>query len=294
MADLKFKANIYGVDAGYYRGEDFIQQDVSLFSRAIAKAVSDSLKTAIIDIGGSRRRFEEYDQNGPLHFLNFVTFRHPGPGRAGVGVPVSPMILGPDEDYAHETAALYDADNATIFIETGRPGMAAGAIAEFFTLHAPANYTFRLTPKMDPSAAARARRQVQIRKLIMRVDVKSGASADQLSRVGMGASIAHEIGGHLLDVEIGVGRQRKSSMDPGRVFGFIDDLLGRSKDGDVEFVQELKVGGREHEDEEVEVIDLFQHREKRETTLPVDPNERKVLHTNRWAALAGFRNAYFR
>lgn len=50
--------------------------------------------------------------------------------------------------------------------------------------------------------------------------------------------------------------------------------------------------GREHDDDQIEAIDLLQHREKRETMLQVDDQTRKVPHGERWDALLKMRQEF--
>lgn len=82
---------------------------------------------------------------------------------------------------------------------------------------------------------------------------------------------------------------REKSLPPGRLWRAADSLLDLS---DSKNVLELRIDGREFDEDSFKVIDLIQHREKRTRQLQVDDIERKVPHPDRWKALTDIRKKF--
>ena len=75
----------------------------------------------------------------------------------------------------------------------------------------------------------------------------------------------------------------------GGVWQTINSILGSD---DNNSITQLRVYGREHDDDELEIIDLIQHRERRERMLPVDDIERNIPYGERWNALLEVRQEF--
>lgn len=136
---------------------------------------------------------------------------------------------------------------------------------------------------MDDEAATRARRQQTIRGLVIRVARGPVTRIDHDAGIGAIKAFADDFDAGTIDIEIKAQREKGRTLSFRRVWQTIMPYLGNE---DTHNITQLKLKGREHDDDPIEVIDLIQHREKRERQLQVDPQTRKVPHTDRWNALA--------
>ncbi len=272
MWERRFRVNIYDVR---HEGQDPIP-----FEKAISIACKKSLRRRGRDENEKHHRLENHKQKTDRFLLNFVTLDFPGPGRAKREGPVSPFGLDEDESYTHETAILYDIDNRLAFIESKKVGMGYGAIARYFTDFAGLGTAYQLIPRLDPDAATRARKKRLIRGMQMRVGL-GPITRDHANTPSPIVAFGNAFGASFVDVEIKIegGKHKSLSLDR------ISEFLRRETDYEKLGIQQLKVNGKESEEESLELIDLLQHPEKRDRNLPVDPVERKILHEYRWGAL---------
>jgi len=155
-----------------------------------------------------------------------------------------------------------------LFLETERGGMAAGATAKYFAGFVGRSMAYGMIPVVDPDAAARARQCRQIQKVEIRVDLGLVGAPDRQAEWAPIVAFGEEFGAGVVDIAVNVG--------PDRVGGLVLD----------------RVNARHNEDDPIELIDLLQHRERRECTLPVDPETRKIPIDARWAALRGIHADY--
>ena len=236
------------------------------------------------------RRLEHYRNTKNYTLLNFATFNYPGPGRVAADSPVAPIGLAGGEHFSQETAMLFDNEAGLVFLEAGRGGMGPGAVASYFEGFIREG-AYALVPRLDPEAAAKARRMHQFRKIRMRVSVGLFAPEDRQHGVGMLETFAESLEGKFIDVVVSVGPERKRTMIPQAIQNLVNEALGAHDEGRV---SKLLLQGRDHEDESPEWIDLIQHRERRTRELLVDPARRWVVHEARWDALVQIREDYLR
>ena len=114
-------------------------------------------------------------------------------------------------------------------------------------------------------------------------------AADHEAGTGAIKAFADGYGASSINVDIKAGRGKGNSLRINSVWSTINSLLGRI---DETAITQLKVKGREHDDNPYEIIDLLQHREKRDRMLPVDQVTRRVYHTARWNALIEIRRDF--
>lgn len=283
MPEKRFRVNIY--DVGFSEG---LSSGIS-FRTAVDNAIAQPLDRRYREANEKGRRLEHYERRNSIYLLNFVTFEFAGPGRSGPITPAQHIGLNADESFAHETAMLYDPDADLAFVESTQVGMGPGAIASYFEAFAGERTEYQLIPRLDDDAAARARSHQTIRNLSIRVGMGPVTSADHAANMGVLKAFGEGFGAGQIDIEIKSLRERNHSLGLGRVWEAVNAILGSGGD---HTVTQLKVTGREHDDEGYEVIDLFQHREKRERMLSVDSITRKVDHTLRWNALTEIRHGF--
>ena len=283
MAEKPFKVSVFQVDVPENAPSGQLAFDV-----AIGQACNIPRARREKPVNLKDRRLERYSLNGDIYLLNFTTFEYPGPGRVQGGAPATPVGLASNEFFANETAMLYDAERKLAFIESARGGMGAGAIAKYFAEFSGRGAAYDMMPMLDPDAAARARRCRQFRRVEMRVAPGPTSALDRESGVGAIEAFGDGFGAEAIDVVLRVGRERSASLLLNRVQRLLNSLSG----DEAASIERLSVYGRENEDDPLEVIDLLQHREKRERMLPVDSTSRSVLHHRRWSALEGIRREF--
>ena len=283
MPDKRFRVNIY--DVGFPEG---ITSGIP-FSTAVDNAIAQSLEMRYQVANEKGRRLEHDGHRDGVYLLNFLTFEYAGPGRSRPVMPAELIDLDPDEYFTHDTAMLYDPETALAFVESTLGGMGPGAIASYFEGFAGEGTEYQLIPRLDDEAAARARRHRTIRNLSIRIGMGPVTDADRAADMGAIKAFGQEFDAGQIDISIKSLREKNHSLLPGRIWRAINAFLDSGGD---HTVTQLKVTGREHDDEGYEVIDLLQHREKRERMLSVDPTTRKVSHTVRWDALMSIRQGF--
>ncbi len=284
MPDKSFNVNIYDLDP-----PDPYGPAQTPFDTAIQGACAQPLGDRYLIVSEKGRRLEHHDRWEGYYLLNFVTFEFAGPGRSAPETQAVPMGLQPDESFAHETAVLYDPETMLVFAESARGGMGPGAIASYFGRFANRQTDYQLIPRLDDEAGKRARRHQTIRSMTMRVAIGPVTEKDREAGIGVIKSFGDDYGAELVDIEIKASRARGRTLSLGNIWRTANSILNSS---DTNNVAQLKIKGREHDDDPLETIDLLQHRERRERSLKVDDVSRKVPHELRWENLISIRQEF--
>ena len=283
MPEKPFKTNIYEVKLP----NDFHYQ--TPFRVAIDNTLTKPLGWRYMEIKGKGYRLENTDQKEGCYLLDFVSFEFYGPGRSDRDTAAVRIDLGPDEDFIHRTAMLYDPNLDIAIVESTRTGMRNGAIAQYFRAFSQPRTEYLLIPKLDDDAATRARRHQIVRSLIMRVAIGPATKADRDAGIGVIKGFGEEYDAGTIDIEIKAQQENGRTLSLGGIWNTVDSILGSDDDNGV---SQLKMYGKEHDDDEFEIIDLIQHRERRERMLPVDDVERTVPYEERWNALLEVRQEF--
>ena len=280
MPDRVFRANIYDLQPeGPPDGRPPTGFE-DVMSRVSSLPLGDREKT----INQKIRRMEDYDVRNGLHFANLLAFEYGGHGRVRSDRPKQDIALAEDEYFAPETALLYDPVNNLLFLESSTV-TGASTLAKYFALFAPVQTSYRLVPRLDEHAAARARRFQSIRSIDVDVAIGPPTMFDRDSGLGAVQAFAREFDGKGMTLSIKAGRARRSSLFGERFRNAISELLDSGNDLEKIDVRGFKARGSVDADGELEVIDLLQHRERRARPLPIDPERRCVSHELRWSAL---------
>ena len=285
MPTKQFRINIFDVELEH-SGTDQPTEIQEAMANCIRQSVADREES----ISGKVRRLESYRTQNGLFLINFVTFEYSGPGRVRRQQPIRPIILDADESFAPETAMLYDTATKLAFVESSVGSMGPGSIVRYFEQFANKGSEYIMSPRADHNAGARARRYQTIRNLKMRIalgpitDMDRAAGIDPLKAFGTG------YGGGNIDIEIKSERPRGRSLIPGQVQELIAHFTGGQRD--IPHITQLQVTGRENDDDPMEIIDLIQHREKRQIMLEIDATTRRVSHLARWDALLNARHVF--
>ena len=284
MPEKPFRVNVYEVQ---------LPEDAdgasSTFENAITLACKASIDERLKELDGKYRRLEHCDLSGEYLLLNFITLAFDGPGRSTPQSPAVPINLEADENFSHESAMLYDPAKDLVFLESGQGGMGSGTVAKYFREFAGHREDYLLIPKLDAEASARARNHQVIRRLTMQAVTSQITSMDRDNDIGVIHSLREGYGAESIKIEFKAARRQDSSLSKDSIWRLINSVWRSSDDNDV---SELKLYGREHDSDNLELIDLIQHREKRERTLDIDPGTRNVPHEARWQALVDIRKEF--
>ena len=123
----------------------------------------------------------------------------------------------------------------------------------------------------------------------MRVALGPVSAVDRDGAVGAIEAFGEAFGARFVDVELKIGPERARTLSLEQVLDFLPRAMQAHNEGRVTV---LKLQGREHDDDPLELIDLLQHRERRERLLPVDADHRRVVHGSRWDALKEIRRNF--
>ncbi len=286
MPTKSFKVNIYQVGRGPV--EDGPETE---FPQAIAAVCELDLGERERQMGGKFRRIESHEERDGIFLLNFVSLEYAGPGRALRGQPVQAIPMQNNESFAPETAMLYDPESRLAFLESLRGGLSPGIVAKYFREFTPERADYFLTPRADHTAAARARRHQTVRNLEMRVSLGRVTERDRAAGLGVLQGLGEDYGASFIDIIIKSERRRGRSLPTGPIRRLFSGLLN-DNDEVSPSVEKLRVSGKEYDDDPVELIDLIQHRERREFELEIDVGTRRVPHRTRWDALLAARRNF--
>ncbi len=284
MPEKTFRVNVYQVELT--GNEDAHQLP---FHNAIEAAIGLPLAQRYREVNEKGRRLENYERRDGCFLLNFVTGQYDGPGRTSPQTAVVPIPLAPNETFAYETAMLYDPVESMALVESSVGAMGSSAIAHYFKEFANPDTNYTLVPRLDDEAAARARNHRTIRKWKLRVAMGPVTDVDRASGLSPIKAFGEGYGAGFIDIEIKAQRERGRTLSLTSVWNSINPILGDDNENNV---TQLIVTGRENDDDQLEPIDLLQHREKRSRSLRVDDIARKVLYGVRWDALFEIRREF--
>ena len=283
MPETSFKVNVYDVEYP----ED--NNDPALFSDTLDTIVSSPLPERFRNLRGKGHRLEHHRMSDDCYLLNFVTLAFAGPGRSTPLQAAQPIDLQEDESFANETAVLYDPEIDLVLLESSRNGMGQGAFARYISSFSDPETAYALTPRLDDNAAARARRHQTIRSVTMRLSMGPVTELDRQSGLSTTKAMGEGYGAGTVEVTFKAERERDRSLIRDTVWQGLTPILG---DRESSGVTMLKISGRENEDDPIELIDLIQHREKREFVLEIDAASRKTPHASRWETLLSARREF--
>ena len=134
------------------------------FSGAIDTAFKVSIDDRSNTLNDKTHRLEHLVRRKDCYMLNFVTGVYDGPGQLSQTKQVAHFGLQQDESYAHETAMLYDPQQAYVFLEFSQRGMRSTTVIRYFQKFLLSDKC-SLVPVADADAPDRARRYKTIRSL---------------------------------------------------------------------------------------------------------------------------------
>ena len=283
-AEKSFKVNIYQVELEEI--ENVIQIP---FAQAIQNAWNQPVTGRFKRVGGRGHRLDRFQQQGDCVLMAFTSFTFYGPGRVTIQTPIAPMGLAADEHYGHDTSLVYDQSTEKVFVEANINGLGSGAIAQYFRQFTNAHSQYTLVPVLDEDASARARRHQTIRSVTMQMVTGPITAADHSAGTSTLKALGGEVEGASVNVEIKAQRSPKASLNVGEVWRILTQWLDNPRD---KGITDLRVKGREHDDERFEIINLLQQHQKGEILLEVNDDTRNIPLANRWDALLEVRNHF--
>ena len=128
----------------------------------------------------------------------------------------------------------------------------------------------------------------------MRIQLSQPTALDQQAGTSAVKAFGNNLAGETIDIVVSAGRGKGKSLAIVAVQQLLTALVRDGGDNGTAIpeLKQLKVTGRENEDEPPELIDLIQHRESRVQELDIDPRTRKVTREARWHALRSMHLQY--
>ena len=185
MTDKLFKAKVFKVEiltvseSGQSRFTGETEFNVAA-TNAHSLPFADRCKL----VKGKYRRLEQLRPEDGCILLNFVSSEFTGPGRFSPTMAVTPIKLSQDEFFSYETAMLYDLRTGLAFLESASVGIGPESIADYIGQFVDDMTKYRLIPRLDEEASARARRHRTIKSLKLRAHIGPVAKSDREAGYG--------------------------------------------------------------------------------------------------------------
>lgn len=193
-----------------------------------------------------------------LILIDFTKFRAShGPGKASLDKPIAGFEFQPGEQFAEETALLYDPQTEFIFIQYNHHGARLGAISEYINIYMhPTHTSIHFLPKLDHDIE----RRLQSKKIIKSVEVSVSPyvlqSTDSDIPVSQAISMLQQsLGPNKININLSAGKGRHNSLNISKVKDVVDWV--RSK---IDHVSVAKIRAKDDLDSEIELIDLVAER----------------------------------
>ena len=285
MPERAFTVNVYRVATKDDEDGDQLRLEIdSSLSDAIDTAYTASVDDRISVLNQKKHRLEHWERRQDCYLINFVTGAFDGPGSFSQTKEVKHFGLQEDEDFAYETAMLYDPENHYVFLEFSQRGMRSTTITRYFQKFMLSDKCI-LIPVVDEDAPDRARKFKTIRGLSLKAYLPEFSHEDREAGVSAIQGVGDGFGAEIIDIRLE--SRRDGSLNLTKIWATIDDLRSQLDGLDI-----LRVTGREDPWDDYSPIDLIQHREKRTHQLIIDDIERKVPYGDRWDALMKTRKEF--
>ena len=223
---------------------------------------------------------------GEVYYLDFTRMRDThGPGRVSKEKPVEGFDLDPEDFFGEETAALWLPQTKHLIVQFNHFGPKAQSIADYLGSYIRPITTYELKPKLDRDAERRFKKQAEVRKIQLSIDLTK-MTKDDLKN-GMAFAEAAKLGTDLnaarMQITISVGHDPTGKLTQ-RAKDSIVAALGWKRNA----VTSATVSGRATPGGEIEAIDLLEHKltHVQQITAGAD---RRLPQNSRWNALAQAR-----
>lgn len=195
------------------------------------------------------------------YMLDFSKRREVGPGKLGTSAPVQDIVLGQDEDFGEETAALYVPSKKWLVVLYNHAGIGPSRMVEYFNALDPGgnkHFDYRASPKLDPQAMARfgSMRNLLSVEVTATVDALATSGAAEGMAVAAATAGARKIS---FELRANSGRKKTNFLSMAAVRSMVNGLLAQDPDD----VSILKVKGEDPKSgQQDQVIDLLEHKLK--------------------------------
>lgn len=281
-----FRVRVYHVETGHRT-----KRVGTPFQEAIEATGELDRESRLKTVGGKERLLDRLSWRDGVLLLNFVTSKYDGPATIRVSSPLYELELDEDENFAVETAALYDPGTRYIYTETNDATRNGSIFAKYFAQFADKGTYYEMYPVLDTGVAAKVRNFQLINKV--EFDAYLGRITEEDREAGLGVIEAFDgVGGGIVQVQL---RPETRGFGHGLTAGFrrvINSMM--SGDTVASPISRLRVSGITEVDSSAQVIDLVQNPEKYATKLALHPDQRRIAVETKWDALCRFREQSIR
>ena len=155
----------------------------------------------------------------------------------------------------HYTSFLYDSTNSIISIQSNKNGVSANGIISYFNR----NYKIKdliLEPIINPDNIEKL---LQMRSISsFEVSVARPENFNDINKKNKAISEMHEIAditkASTLKLTVGIGYQKKSSLDKKTIFSYARKFLSQQQEFEV---KKIEVRGKENDEDNIQTLDLI-------------------------------------
>lgn len=155
----------------------------------------------------------------------------------------------------HYTSFLYDSTNSIISIQSNKNGVSANGIISYFNR----NYKIKdliLEPIINPDNIEKLRQMRSISSF--EVSVARPENFNDINKKNKAISEMHEIAditkASTLKLTVGIGYQKKSSLDKKTIFSYARKFLSQQQEFEV---KKIEVRGKENDEDNIQTLDLI-------------------------------------
>jgi hypothetical protein len=244
-------------------------------------------------------RLESANKTGDIWALDFGGLRPDGPGRASATTPISDFDMNEDEDFAQETAAIYNVASGYMALQYNhfgpRHGRIQGYLFRFSRLLAGLeedvpnddDHGFTLSPVIKRDSVARLNRADVIKNLDVSVFLPGLTELEEAKTQSLSSFLEHPILGNAeeLRFQIRASRRKGATLDLAAIRRFVGEMLGLGGE-----VSSLQVHVKESEEDPSELLDLLDARLF--VDVAIDREGRRYGRNTRWALLKAALDAW--
>jgi hypothetical protein len=223
--------------------------------------------------------------------LEFVKLRFEhGPGKVGKHTAVEGFVLGDDEGFGEETAALYDPKTNHMIIQYNHHGMRASAIERYFNVfdHAPEEVSsYELLMRIDPSAEIKLAQKRFITKLRFKIAPPKMTAAHRDAGISLNRvlELNNDQNGGAIEVTISASRGQTLGQ---RAMSMINDLRRLSAhdvDEGTDVVSRFEVGGKNDLLDKSDAINMITPKLELTISDLMLGGDRRYTRRSRWDGL---------
>jgi len=233
----------------------------------------------------------------PYWLLDFVKLRMDhGPGKVGPDTPIEGFVLGRDEGFGEETAAIFDPARNYMLVQYNHHGVRGPTIERYLNLYDDQMAEqFNLQIKLDDTSDAKLAQKQFITKLSVKIAPGQMTAAHRHNNVSLERALALNADQHGNTVEFTLAASRGHCLANGPIQGMLNALRSwrqADHDEDSSVLAQFDVEAKANLADRAEKIDMLLPALQAEVDGIVMGADRRYTVRSRWDALLRARNGW--